>query len=265
MHYSLQPGLDYLECFKQPNVTPVFGGVKEITERGCVTADGKEHPVDVIICATGFDTSFRPRFPIRGRNGANLAEEWSREPRGYLGVAASGYPNYFMHMGPNSPIANGSLTAAIEMQTEYILRFMNRWQKEDIRSFDVRREAVDDFIHQKDLFMRRTVWTEDCTSWYKNPADGRITAIWPGSTLHYMETLATPRFDDYEVAYNGRRFAYLGGGFSQTELNPGLDKTYYIRDRGDGSSMFRSLMSDFNVRDEIDLTSGGSGLFSGGK
>lgn len=36
------------------------------------------------------------------------------EPRSYLGVAAAGYPNYFMFLGPNSPIGNGPVLVGIE-------------------------------------------------------------------------------------------------------------------------------------------------------
>jgi cation diffusion facilitator CzcD-associated flavoprotein CzcO len=49
-----------------------------------------------MICATGFDTSFRPRFSIIGRGGKDLREEWVDEPRSYLSIAAHGFPNYFM-------------------------------------------------------------------------------------------------------------------------------------------------------------------------
>lgn len=125
----------------------------EVTERGCVSEDGTEHPLDILVCATGFDTSFRPRFPLAGRNGRDLRDEWADEPRSYLVIMASGYPN--------CPIADGTVNSAIELQTEYILRYVNRWQKEDVCSFDVRPEAVDDFMHQKDLFMQRTVWMAD--------------------------------------------------------------------------------------------------------
>lgn len=76
-------------------------------------ADGKEHPTDMLICATGFDTSFRPCFPPIGREGRDLAQEWELEPRSYLGLAASGFPNYFMYLGPNCPIANGPIIFSI--------------------------------------------------------------------------------------------------------------------------------------------------------
>ncbi|KAM0293660.1 hypothetical protein ACHAPM_011584 [Fusarium culmorum] len=71
----ITPGTAYLESLTKPNVTTIYVEIKEITEAGCVTADGKEYPTDVLICATGFDTSFRPRFPLIGREGRDLARE----------------------------------------------------------------------------------------------------------------------------------------------------------------------------------------------
>ena len=35
-----------------------------ITEKGFIDPDGTEVEVDVIICATGFDTSYKPRTPL---------------------------------------------------------------------------------------------------------------------------------------------------------------------------------------------------------
>ena len=68
---------------------------------------GKEYAVDVIICATGFDTSYLPRFPVIGSNGQSMAEVWKDEPTSYLGLAAPGFPNYLIFAGPNSPVSNG--------------------------------------------------------------------------------------------------------------------------------------------------------------
>lgn len=246
----LTPGISYLESLTLPNVTTIYGEIKKITAKGCVTEDGIEHPTEVLICATGFDTSFKPRFHLIGRHARNLAEEWATEPRSYLGLGAADFPNYFMFLGPNCPIGNGPIIFSIEIQGEYMAQFLNRWQKEDILSFEPKREAVDDFMLQKDLFMENTVWNTSCQSWYKNgSAKGKITALWPGSTLHYMETLASPRWDDFEIKYKGNRFAYLGNGFSQTELNPAIDVAYYIRSQDNGESLCRSSQSTVNVKD----------------
>ncbi len=50
----LTPGIGYLETLSKPNVKVVFGEIEAVTERGCRCDDGKEYPVDVLICATGF-------------------------------------------------------------------------------------------------------------------------------------------------------------------------------------------------------------------
>ena len=95
--------------------------------------------------------------------------------------------------------------------------------------------AVDDFVEHVNKYMQHTVWTEDCRSWYKNgTADGRVSALWPGSSLHFMEAMEHPRHDDFEVTYSGNRFSWMGNGFSQTETDPDADWAYYICD-GDSS------------------------------
>lgn len=42
-------------------------------------------------------------------------------------------------------------------------------------------------------WIKHTVWKDSCRSWYKNNATGRVNAIHPGSSLHYMKLIAAPR------------------------------------------------------------------------
>jgi cation diffusion facilitator CzcD-associated flavoprotein CzcO len=109
----LTPGVGYLEALGKDNVQTVYGEITKITERGCVCDDGKEYPVDVLICATGFNTSFKPRFPLIGPDGRNLQDVWAGEAKSYFGVAAAGFPNYMIFLGPNCPIGNGPVLSAI--------------------------------------------------------------------------------------------------------------------------------------------------------
>jgi hypothetical protein len=126
---------------------------------------------------------------------------------------------------------------------------MNRWQKEDIASFDPKKEAVDDFIEQKDLFMEKTVWISTCNSWYKDRRLNKVTALWPGNTLHFMETLADVLWEDFDITYSTRnRFDYLGNGFSQWELRPVNDTAYYIRATDYDLLISRRSMSTYNPK-----------------
>lgn len=111
----LTPGINYLESLSNKKVKVVYGEIDQITEKGCKCDDNREYPVDVLICATGFDTSFRPRFPLIGPTGSNLQDEWAKEAKGYMGVAAPNFPNYMIFLGPNCPIGNGPVLVAIGM------------------------------------------------------------------------------------------------------------------------------------------------------
>jgi cation diffusion facilitator CzcD-associated flavoprotein CzcO len=94
------PGNGYLECITDNEKCSVtFSPIVEVTENGIITADGKETLVDVLVCATGFDVSFRPRYPIVGKNGIDLADAWKGTPETYLSVTAPNFPNYFSESG----------------------------------------------------------------------------------------------------------------------------------------------------------------------
>lgn len=69
--------------------------ITEVVEDGLVLSDGTKVELDVLICATGFNTSFCPPFKLIGENGAVLNEIWKDAPRAYLGLAAAKFPNYF--------------------------------------------------------------------------------------------------------------------------------------------------------------------------
>ncbi|KAJ5085310.1 hypothetical protein N7532_010081 [Penicillium argentinense] len=230
----LTPGVGYLQSLKHEKTTVVYGEISRILPRGCAMEDGSEHPVDVLVCATGFDTTFKPRFPLIGPHGRQLADDWKDEPRSYLGVAAPGFPNYYMFLGPNSPIGNGPVLIGIEAQADYICKHITRIQQQGIKSIEVTKEAVDDFIDFKDIYMKDTVWKQDCRSWYKgNTADGKIVALWPGSTIHYVEAMQNVRYEDFKVRYFGNRFNYLGNGMTKTEMMPDADLARYIRTEDD--------------------------------
>lgn len=77
-----------------------FTGVGEITEDGVIGNDGIERKVDTIVCATGFDVTYKPRFPVIGKNGVDLYEKWKKAPESYLGLGCPDMPNWIMLIGP---------------------------------------------------------------------------------------------------------------------------------------------------------------------
>ncbi|KAF1912362.1 hypothetical protein BDU57DRAFT_590184 [Ampelomyces quisqualis] len=231
----LAPDTGYLTSVTKPNVRLVKTGVSSFYPNGCIDDLGERHPADVIICATGYDTSFIPRFPIIGNQGLNLQKAWEKVPSSYFGVGTTNFPNFMMFLGPYSPVANGPTMAAIEAQGDYIVRMIDRYQTEPIHSFHPTASAEADFMSHVTSFMKRTVYNDVCRSGHKNHTSaGRTPTLWPGSTLHYLQAMQDIRSQDWHVSYSGNRFSYLGNGASHAEFDPTSDLSYYIRERDDG-------------------------------
>lgn len=72
----LTPGPGYLEALTDEKVDIIRSDSDKVDEKGIVTADGQRRVVDAILCATGFDITCTPRFPIKGRGGLTLTEHW---------------------------------------------------------------------------------------------------------------------------------------------------------------------------------------------
>lgn len=72
----LTPGTNYLESLADENIKVVYGEITQITETSVICDDGSRNPVDVLICATGFDTTFKPRFPLVGSTEEQLSTLW---------------------------------------------------------------------------------------------------------------------------------------------------------------------------------------------
>ncbi|RSY82027.1 NAD(P)/FAD-dependent oxidoreductase [Sphingomonas koreensis] len=123
----------YYETFNRPNVTLVdvqADPIQRVTATGIQTGD--EHfEVDVIIFAIGFDAGTGPLMSIdlRGRDGASIRKKWEHGPETYMGLMASGFPNMFMIMGPQS--AFGNIPTIIESEVDWISKVMARADAED--------------------------------------------------------------------------------------------------------------------------------------
>jgi cation diffusion facilitator CzcD-associated flavoprotein CzcO len=189
------PGPGFHESLTQENVEMLWDDVQSITSNGIVTRSGEVRDYDVIVCATGFDTSFKPSFPLVGRNGVNIANKWSfNQPKAYFGFTVPDKPNYFTFIVPNSPISNGSLVLGIQATAVYIYKWLEKLQTESIKSFEVRHDVNEEYNQHMQKYLERTVWTKGCRSWYKRgTVDGSVVAIYGSTSFHLMEAIKKPR------------------------------------------------------------------------
>lgn len=89
------PGNGYLEALTKDNVRVATDPISEIVPDGIKLSTGEVIKVDLFVCATGFDISFRPRYPVHGLDGISLADQWKEKPNGYLSLAVPNFPNHF--------------------------------------------------------------------------------------------------------------------------------------------------------------------------
>ncbi|RDW59448.1 hypothetical protein BP6252_12535 [Coleophoma cylindrospora] len=222
------PGNGYLEALCEDNVDVITAPILEITQKGIRTTDGVEHEFDVIVCATGFDVSWRPYYPTIGKDGHDLAEDWKDAPSTYLSITVPHFPNYLIFNGPFGPYGHGSFLPIAEVLSKHFMQMIEKMSMEHLTSFHPTEEAVADFAEHRRTFLPRTAWNSPCRSWFKQGrVDGEIM-MWPGSRIHFFENMKTPRWEDYQLKYaNRNRFHYLGNGFSAREFD-GRDLSWYL-------------------------------------
>ena len=204
LHEKLEPGYraackrlvmspDFYEAIQKPNAELVTEGIERVEARGVRTRDGRLHELDVLVLATGFETTeFLAPIEIHGLGGRSLRDEWKDGARAYKGISVTGFPNLFMMYGPNTNLGHNSIIFMIECQTRYILGAIRTLIRRDLAYLDVRRDVMDAADARVQRQLARTVWAATDASWYKNDA-GRITNNWSGSTTRYW--WLTRRFD----------------------------------------------------------------------
>ncbi|KAK0308744.1 hypothetical protein LTR82_015434 [Friedmanniomyces endolithicus] len=222
------PAPGYLDALVAPNATIFTDAIGSITAKGFTDHEGNEHECDVIICATGFDTSWRPRFPLVNGQGVDLRDFWAKDVTSYLSIGIPTYPNHFTFCGPYGPLGHGSFMPLIERWTTYMFDVISKAQEENIKSFTPRLDLSLQFRQHADLFLQRTAWTSACRSWFKQGKQDGQAAIYPGSRLHFLHLLERPRYEDFEMEYwDSNRFAFMGNGFDEREFD-GRDITHYL-------------------------------------
>lgn len=189
----------FYPAFNRPNVELQTEAIERIEPEGVVTADGRLHPLDTLVCATGFDTA-RPlgALDLVGRGGRSIAADWAQGASAWRGVAVPGYPNLFLMLGPNTGTGHTSTIPYIEAQADFTVRSIQRLRELGARTLEVRPDACAAFNADLQRALDGSVWTL-CSSWYRAP-DGRVAAIWPHSTDAYRRALQRPDWSAFDVA-----------------------------------------------------------------
>ena len=187
---------DYYPALQRDNCKLITWPIATISPNGIRTTDGIEHEVDCIVFATGFDVcKAGTPFPIAGRDGRKLADEWSSGAYAYKSVAVSGYPNLFLTFGPNSGPGHNSALVYMEAQIDYIVEAIGVIRDRG-ETLDVRKGRQDRFNAEMQRRLAGTTWNSGCSSWYLTE-DGHNSTMFPGFATQFTGQLAELDLDDY--------------------------------------------------------------------
>ena len=93
----------------------------------------------------GYDTTYQFPFDVVGRNGLKLNDHFKPYPKTYISLCTESFPNFFMIIGPNGALGAGSLLAMMEKEVDYLVELANKMQREEIKSVEPKKEAVQQF------------------------------------------------------------------------------------------------------------------------
>lgn len=176
-------GDDYYRALQRDNVELVTDPIARIGQTSVITASGAEVNTDVIVLATGFETSrYLSGIDVVGAAGRRLHEHWGDDPRAYLGAAVSGFPNFFMLYGPNTNQGGNSIVYILEAGARLVASAVSRLARRG-GYLDVRPESEKRYNDALSADLERTIWTR-CNSYFRSPS-GRIVTQWPYTELEY--------------------------------------------------------------------------------
>ena len=191
---------DWYPTLTKPNVELVTDRIAEITPGGVRTADGHEHPADVLVLATGFKShAFVAPMEIEGPGGHTLAEEWQDVARAYLGLSVPGFPNMFVLYGPNTNGGAVSIIHQLESGIGHIVAALRELDRQDAERIEVTRETLDQFDRELRAALADTVWHAGCTNWYVDE-NGNDPSQWPWQWTAYRRRTATLEAGAYRLS-----------------------------------------------------------------
>jgi cyclohexanone monooxygenase len=184
---------DYFETFNRPNVTLVDIKTNPIEEvlPNAVRSGGKDHEIDALVLATGFDamTGSVAKIEIEGRGGQTLNQKWAEGPKTYLGLMCAGFPNLFVITGPGSPSVLSNMMVSIEQHVDWITDCVAYMREHGLDTMEADKDAEEKWVAHVNEVAYTTLYPQ-ANSWYMGaniPGKPRIFMPYIGGVGAYRQ------------------------------------------------------------------------------
>jgi cation diffusion facilitator CzcD-associated flavoprotein CzcO len=176
----------YYEAFNRDNVRLVDlreAPIERVAADGAVV-DGRVLPLDVLVCATGFDAVTGPlcHIDIHGQGGIRLSDKWSDGPSSYLGLLVAGFPNLFTLTGPLNAASLCNAVRCTEQNVDWVVDCLDHLRRHGHTRVAARAEAEAEWTRFVRAVADETVLKGWQDSWFfgaNSPGRARALTIYP--------------------------------------------------------------------------------------
>jgi cation diffusion facilitator CzcD-associated flavoprotein CzcO len=194
----------YYEIFNQENVSLVdtkADAIVEVTETGLRLASGEEHPLDILVLATGYDaiTGALSRIDLKGEDGATITDAWAEGPKSLYGLGIAGFPNLFTVGGPISPGALANAFRTIEPMVDWIAGTVSYMQENNVAVMTPTKEGQEKWTEHAAKVAAHTLFTKT-KSWYMGtniPGKPQVFMAYAGGVPAYVEKCGNEAAEGY--------------------------------------------------------------------
>jgi hypothetical protein len=178
----------------------VTSAIERITPSGVRTADGTDYDVDAIVYTTGSVTlDGMGDDALVGSGGLTIQRAWQDGAEAYLGVAVHGFPNYFMVLGPDSPVGNRA--AVRDRQMRYIFECLQWMERKGSTRVEVRRSAQQQYTQRARVKPPASAFDVSSADTAHEIYDGPAT-LTVGGDDHAVRVRLTGRLDPIDGKYH---------------------------------------------------------------
>lgn len=176
---------DFYPAIADGSIALEPSALAEIDGSALVAASGARYDADIVVLATGFETTRQPYAALVTGERETLDAHWSRGMTAVASTLVAGFPHLFVLNGPNASLGHNSSVLISEAQASFAARLIARGGRIAVTE-EAERASTADIARRA----ARTPWlTGGCHNWYVDERSGALALLWPGTVAEFRQRL----------------------------------------------------------------------------